>query len=150
VLYASATVPIIAQSAASAAGGELKTSKLNVSWTLGEVVSETFHHNDMTLTQGYQQSNIEVIALNHDKPTSLHCNVYPNPTNDFIVIVFDEKLEIETKFSLSDANGTELMHRKLEEEKSHVSLKTLAPGSYTLKITTPGQSGSIFRIIKTN
>ena len=139
-----------AQSTTAAAGGEAKSNLLSLNWTLGEVITETSSSQAITLTQGYQQSKLEVISLNQENSTNVYCNVYPNPSSDFVVIDFKGRLDKDSKFSIFDSNGVEVLQNKIEEERSFVSIKNLSAGSYIIKITSPNLSGNNFRIIKTN
>lgn len=48
----------------AASGGYGQTATFSVSWTLGETLSGTFADNDMSVQQGFQQSDLIVTGLN--------------------------------------------------------------------------------------
>ncbi len=46
----------VSQSLISSAGDYFETENISLSWSIGEVVTETFSTNDLFVTQGFQQS----------------------------------------------------------------------------------------------
>lgn len=141
---------LLAQSVVSTAGGESLSPAARLSWTMGEVITETPTQKDVILTQGYQQSKLEVISLNSDDPVSSLCNLFPNPTNGNLVIDFRGRLDKDSKYSIYDSNGNEVIQNNLVQQLNFLSLRNLSSGNYILKVTSPGLSGGIFKIIKTN
>ena len=107
-----------AQSTTAAAGGEAKSNLLSLNWTLGEVITETSSSQAITLTQGYQQSKLEVISLNQENSTNVYCNVYPNPSSDFVVIDFKGRLDKDSKFSIFDSNGAGCYKTKSKKKEA--------------------------------
>ena len=63
-----------------------KTSFLSVSWTIGEIATETFANEDIILTQGFNQANITITDITEDLFTDINIIVYPNPVKDVFTI----------------------------------------------------------------
>jgi hypothetical protein len=51
---------LLSQQVVTTAGSTLENSSGGISYTIGEGISETLSSGDITLTQGYQQTNIFV------------------------------------------------------------------------------------------
>jgi hypothetical protein len=67
-----------AQEVLCSGGDSHKTDKLEVSWTLGELSIESLNKSNLILTQGMQQSMLEVTVVGGEEEIDLL--VYPNPT----------------------------------------------------------------------
>lgn len=139
-----------AQSVVSSAGGNFNNDKANIQWTLGENAVETVRKNDIALTQGYNQPTIEVKALSTNDKSDFNCNVYPNPTNDYLVIDLKNKDVANTSFELLNPDGKRILQNELSQTLNYLSLKNIPAGYYLLKIHDQNQKSQIFKIIKTN
>lgn len=139
-----------AQNVISTAGENFKNDKANIQWTLGENTVETVLKNDIALTQGYNQPTIEVKALLTNDNIDFNCNVYPNPTNDYLVIDLKNKDVANTSYELLDPDGKRILQNELSQTLNYLSLKNIPAGYYLLKIHDQNQKSQIFKIIKTN
>ena len=139
-----------AQSVISSAGGNFNNDKAMIQWTLGENTVETINNNDHVLTQGYNQPTIEVKALATNDKNDFNCNVYPNPTNDYLVIDLKYKEVANTSFELLNPDGKRILQDELSQTLNYLSLKNIPAGYYLLKIHDQNQKSQIFKIIKTN
>ena len=54
---------ILERQVISSSGGEYSNTNLNLNFTLGEAVTETFQNSGLILTQGFQQSLPERILI---------------------------------------------------------------------------------------
>src|SRR6478609_5245841 len=66
-------------------GDFFSTTAGSLSWTLGEPVVETFSNVASTLTQGFQQCEINLSGID-ELNTDVCISVYPNPTSGMIYI----------------------------------------------------------------
>lgn len=64
--------------------------------------------------------------------SNLIASVYPNPTQDLIVIALNEN--VGKSFSMYDLNGKEVMHGSLSSKKTQISLEELNQGIYLLQL----------------
>jgi hypothetical protein len=60
-------------------------SAANLSWTLGEVVTDTYFGTSNQLTQGFQQPRTS-FSLIEDMAPEVVVSIYPNPTSDEVNI----------------------------------------------------------------
>jgi len=67
-------------------GGNDHQATHETSWTIGEVITETYNVETLTLTQGIQQGNLAVSWIGEDIPTEFQIKAYPNPVNNIIHI----------------------------------------------------------------
>jgi len=143
-----------AQDAIPASGGNSKGSGGSVSYTVGQLVSTTEILASGTLIQGVQQAyELSVITENIEiKGISLSFSVYPNPTNDYILLkVENEKLD-DLTYSLFNTNGGLVVKDKIGSNITIIQMGTLAAATYLLKITKTKNSVSqevkAFKIVK--
>jgi len=125
-----------AQDAIPASGGNSKGSGGSVSYTVGQLVSTTEILASGTLIQGVQQAyELSVITENIEiKGISLSFSVYPNPTNDYILLkVENEKLD-DLTYSLFNTNGGLVVKDKIGSNITIIQMGTLAAATYLQKI----------------
>ncbi|MBC7776126.1 MAG: T9SS type A sorting domain-containing protein [Phycisphaerae bacterium] len=133
------------------AGDHFSSTDAQLSWTIGETVTETFAANSSQLTQGFHQTNLTVVAVG-DPAADFQVRVYPNPTADRVNI---ESQASSPAFSVefSDAQGrTLLLQSAAQQGLLHsLDLSGYAPGVYYLRLRAEGQKTTqTFKIIKHN
>ena len=120
-----------------AAGGDHFTSaNAQLSWTLGETVTETFEPGTITLTQGFQQTSFVITGLTEE--TAAQPSVYPVPSTGEINIDFGKLEEGAWTFTLYDATGRQLIIQEMhtgEARSAKLDLSAFASGYYLLTIT---------------
>ena len=142
-----------AQSVISNAGEFWNNTSGSLSWTLGEVVTETLTSDDFYLTQGFQQIHEGYLNLS-DLVGSNDLLIFPNPfyseinilNIDFLsslqIVVFDNlsKVVFNAKTSFSPAF-----------EQSTIDLSFLVAGYYTIELYNPiNNKRNKQRLIKLN
>ncbi|MFZ2898278.1 MAG: T9SS type A sorting domain-containing protein [Saprospiraceae bacterium] len=86
------------------AGAHFANSTVQISWTIGEPVTETFSGlNVNQLTQGFHQTRLLIVAVDHPVE-AFPVNVFPNPTAGLIRIEAPETAG-SLQIQLSDATG---------------------------------------------
>jgi hypothetical protein len=124
-----------AQEVISSSGSSFNNSTNQLSWTLGETITETFVTDQSILTQGFQQSKLTVTAINQISVKDINLKVYPNPVSEQLNV---EVGEIETfskiYLSLFDINGKLLIQKKMEKSVETIDMLYLIPGSYLLTV----------------
>jgi len=133
---------------ASGAGG-------SVAYTVGQVVYTSIEGTSGSVAQGVQQPyEISVVSgLEDGKDISLECDVYPNPTTDFLILSVGSELQTTYTASLFDLNGKLLTNTKIVSNKTKIDLSDFAIASYFLTIVQTQNSSSpqlikTFKIIK--
>jgi hypothetical protein len=89
------------------------------------------------------------------KESNLSVSVYPNPTNDFIILNIEGLVETRHALSLNalslqlyDVNGMLLETKKIESNQTNISMDGLAPANYFLKIKEGNIEVKTLKIIK--
>ena len=118
------------------AGAHFAIPSVQISWTLGEPVTQTLSNGTAQLTQGFQQSNISVVGVS-DYDFTYSVEVYPNPTIDVVRV---ELSEIVTNGSLSiiDPTGKTVLVKAITESEFLLDFAPYAQGTYFLNLMNEG------------
>jgi hypothetical protein len=150
-LYAFSYAQSVAPTVIASSGGYSEQPGVSLSWTLGEPVTETFTVPSNILTQGFQQSNYNIVAIEETPLPGFSINAYPNPTSDQICIDWKVPENSEMLIELYDLLGHKLVSKSLPGSASKVQLdmKNLAAATYVLSAsTTDGKLKKKFNIVK--
>ena len=120
-----------------------------LSWTIGELMIETYSTGSNQLTQGFHQINLTITAV-EDLAKAFPLKVYPNPTKDLVHIEF---LESPSSISVivSDAHGRTLILKKAFQplRTETFNLSSYATGAYFLQVRNEEQQViKTFKILK--
>jgi len=147
VLY---TSHLCAQQVISTCGTSFSDGTTSISWTLGEMVTETMETNSGIITHGLHQTLLEVSTSETHFPQSDFIMAYPNPAHDFILLHLTGKDLKGMKYALYNATGNLLLEGTIDEEITKISFIPLPPAVYFIKITKGEKFIHTFKIIKTN
>lgn len=130
-----------------ASGGKTATAGgTQVSYTIGEPMTQQFNGTSLILTQGFHQPIHGFVGIAENFNPSVQ--VFPNPTTGEVNVILPEGLGTYT-VTLYNQQGQLVKTFSSAESKQQVSLKEEAASSYFLQI-----SGNAFNnqytIIKTN
>ncbi|MBN2484894.1 MAG: T9SS type A sorting domain-containing protein [Bacteroidales bacterium] len=131
---------------APAGGYEVTAGNGSLSWTLGEVVTETHKPSNATLTQGFQQSGLSITVENNFTEMYIEVTVYPNPTTGILHLLTDVTETLQ--YQLFDINGSVLKSGETLSASEELDLSALPPAVYYLKITRGNQVQKTFQIVK--
>lgn len=147
-IFVAAALLVSAQEVVSS-GGETQTAAgTEVSWTIGETVTETVATATTVLTQGFQQSGLTVTAASEPISSEFDIKVFPNPASEFVTIQLN-KFEKDQNFGLFNATAKLLENQIISSETTKVNLKNKPAGTYFLKIQYhSGQPVQTFKIVK--
>ena len=161
----------------STQGGYAKGSTMSLSWTIGDLVTETSQVDESIYTQGFQQPTISVqemdpnqikditlLSQEHGRPVvetssdnlnngiadDLKATVYPNPFGaDITVNVENEKQEYFLE--IFDPSGVLLFREQSSNPQEILNLNQLPVAQYLLRIgLVDSGSTKIFRIVKSH
>jgi hypothetical protein len=137
----------------ASAGGFSYGEVVTLSWTLGESVIETVNDDRMMLTQGFQQSYYEIIALGGVmEGSTFEVEVYPVPTRDNVHIhITSDSEPVNLVVELYDVVGTMLFKEnvKSKEFNHQISLNQYPAKMFILKvIDVQNNYERTFKIIK--
>ena len=114
------------------AGTHSTTANSQVSWTVGEVVTQTLSSGTNTATQGFHQTLITVTAI--DPPMAdFHVEVFPNPASTVLNVRF--KTSTTTKLELVDMHGRSVLAGEpTEADVRTLDVTALSQGVYILRV----------------
>lgn len=139
----------LCQQVVSSAGNHADMSGYSVSWTTGEVVTQTMESASTKLTQGFQQPTFTLIGLN-ERSMPDNVSIYPNPFSNKLFINLAESTIMSPEVWLTDATGKIVLQQKLHSgHTTTIDFPELGQGSYLFNIKASNQLYS-FTLIKTN
>jgi hypothetical protein len=138
-----------AQEVISSAGATHSSASLQLSWTVGEPVVETFSTGSTILTQGFHQSKLVITAIDPIPLAGFELEVYPNPTSGEVNIKVNNGNISNLRFSLFTSQGEQIHQQNFSNQVRRINLELLAPGYYMLKIMSDTDKPvQTFKIVK--
>ena len=130
-------------------GGEVQAAAgVEVSWTVGEAVIDTYISGTVALTQGFQQTKLTITAISELLLPGIEIKVFPNPTPDIITIHFSEYVQ-DARYSLYDLRGKLLENKLIRSADTEINMAKYASGQYILKLTEKSNRAiQTFHIVK--
>ena len=139
---------ILTQQVISSSGETNNIISGTLSWTLGEIVTETGFRTEgeSILTQGFQQGNLTATAIKEAANNGFTISVLPNPTSDYINLVTENFKGLD--YQIFDINSKLMAREKLLGSTTKINLTAYQPGSYILRISHLNQELKSYQIIK--
>lgn len=133
------------------AGDHFQTNEAQMSFTIGELVTETFGAGDIILTQGFHQTNLMVTSI-EDLAAEFQLRVFPNPTVDLLSIDAQQSPESFSLELMDTAGRPLLLQRSMLNGTTHqINLSNYPPGIYLLRLRTEDRKNiQTFKIVKLN
>ena len=125
------------------AGAHFAIPSMQMSWTLGETVTQTVSAGSSTFTQGFHQSNISLIGV-ETLAENVKITAYPNPTSDFLTIDVSNTA-LNSQLLLVDASGKILFTQPVTDVHFQVDFTSYAKGVYYLNFKN--EQGQILQTI---
>lgn len=119
------------QQVVGSAGGDSQSELHSVSWTIGEVVTETYSSNDYILSQGFHQGNLFVSRVNDNYPFEIELKAYPNPVVDKLNVETDET---DFKYRIIDVNGRSVANGTIHSDLKRIDFSAFPAGIYFLQV----------------
>lgn len=133
----------------ASAGDHFTGTNVQLSWTIGELMVETYDNDQIQLTQGFHQPNLIITAI-EDLEIHFQVRVFPNPTAEFINLEWTEAIDGYVLL-LIDTNGKQLLQQKVTNQgrTEVIPFTDYSTGSYFLQLSTPeGKTIKTFKILK--
>ncbi|MBN2682774.1 MAG: T9SS type A sorting domain-containing protein [Bacteroidales bacterium] len=134
----------------SSSGGFGEGTNSSVSYTIGDIVTET--STDESLTQGFQQPNISVTEIVEAPFKEISVSVFPNPSIDFVNVKLINS-ETEMIVELLDSKGAMIEIQLIPKDQALTQfyLGNLPGGTYYLKTISKNEKYfKSFKIEKLN
>ena len=151
-------------------GGLSEGKTLSISWTIGDLVTETAEVADVTTTQGFQQPTLTVreIETVFDRPVDMdspkpfnsslstrsvkpyEATVYPNPVGHAVTFKI-ENAPGEYYLDLFDPAGNLILRNRSNNPQEVINLQELPAAQYVLRISfVDSPDSKAFQIIKSH
>lgn len=127
----------------ASSGAAMKSSTINIEWTLGELSTETLKTPNFILTQGFHQPKTTVVSTK--EISILGVQVYPNPAKD--VIYISNKSGEELNSLLINTVGSTLSSQFIGHGLHELNIENLPAGHYFLQIVN-GNFSDVYKIEK--
>lgn len=141
--------PLVAQESVNTSGGNASGSGGSISWSIGQVVYQSYSNAEISIIEGVQQPfefSGEILGVPDIR--LLDVKVYPNPTSDILTFNFGDYDTSEVKYALYDITGKLIFNWKTLQNNNSISLKELVMGVYFLKLFRNNKTAKLFKIIK--
>lgn len=121
-------------------GDHYSVGNVTISWSLGEISTNTISDSQYQLSQGFQQSsNLSILSVTNDPENSNSTSIYPNPTeSNFFFVKRGGKLNTheELNYAVINTNGQIVRQGKTSETLIRISTEFLSPGMYFVRLTS--------------
>jgi hypothetical protein len=123
-----------AQEVISSTGATQSSANLQLSWTIGEPMVETFSAGGTILTQGFHQSKLVITAIDPIPQAGFEFEVYPNPTLGEVNIRLNKGSNSKLRLFIYTSQGELILQQEFSSQTERINMQLLAPGYYMLKI----------------
>ncbi|MGQ1783827.1 MULTISPECIES: T9SS type A sorting domain-containing protein [unclassified Saccharicrinis] len=140
---------LFAQEVLNASGSSNEHSGYVISWSIGELVAETYTGSKSFLTQGFLQTRLDIPTSYFQVKDEYDLEIYPNPVINNSVSLSIKGIELSNlSYQLFDISGRILKTNKIESNPASIDMTNLVPGIYLLRISGDEKEIKTFKIIK--
>lgn len=139
---------IKAQQVVATSGGTGQSTSGTITYTLGELVIDTYNGTDKKLTQGFQQSRLIITAVSELPELGYTINAFPNPTTNYLKLKLEKDYPENIGYSLMDINGKVLLNGEVYNGETNISFESLATGTYFIKIFQDRKEVKTIKVVK--
>jgi len=133
----------------ASAGEHFDNGTIQLSWTLGEVMIDTYDNGTNILTQGFHQPMLTVTSI-EENLSNIRMNLYPNPTSEFLNIELGNN-DKDINLQLFDMNG-KLIHRDVITANTNnfvLPMNAVATGKYLVQMQSQdGKLNTTHQVVK--
>jgi len=137
-----------AQEVVATSGASSQTASGGISYTIGEIITETFTASGTTLTQGEQQTRLVITAINVLADLGYTIDAFPNPATDFVKLSVSSENIKGLLYALYDITGKTIFIKQIESAETTIPFSDKRSGSYFLKVFAGKKEVKSFKIIK--
>lgn len=140
-----------AQQVIAACGGEAKSSNFSVTYTVGEVATQTLSGGAFIVNQGFQQPSYVVTSI-EDNFLLMDLKIFPNPTTGILHAEISQSPEARLLVRLYDIKGQLILEKEESlidgQGRFELNLSNLTPGIFILKIFSKDKPLKVMQILK--
>lgn len=112
----------------NSASGSIHLDDINIEYSIGETITNTITTNETELTQGFIQPII-IKKIQHETVANMDCVVYPNPTQNYIIIKPQQPLNANIK--IYDNTGKIIINQHCKIIDTYeIDLSSMVTGVY--------------------
>ncbi len=134
----------------ASAGEHYDNGTVQLSWTLGEVMIDTYDNGTNILTQGFHQTELTVTSI-EETLADIRLNLYPNPTSEYLNIELGNNEE-DINLQVYDMSG-KLIHKDVinaYDTKYVLPMQSVASGQYLVQMQSEnGKLNTTHQVVKT-
>lgn len=138
---------LFSQQLLSSSGDFYESNLLQIGWSIGETVIDTYSANDVILTNGFHQSKLSI--TNVDDILNLDLKLYPNPTADILNVSFNSGF-LELEYSVFNSSGDKLKNGTIIQPNQQINFQRYSSGTYLVKFFYSDGKTDTYKIIKSN
>lgn len=139
----------IAPEVIASAGEHYDNGSVQLSWTLGEVMIDTYDNGNNIVTQGFHQTQLTVTAIEREI-VDIDMNIYPNPTSEFLNIDLGRN-DKDINLQLYDMSG-KLIHKDVinaYDTRYVLPMQSVATGKYLVQMqSVDGKLNTTHQVVK--
>lgn len=140
---------IFSQQVISSGGTHAVGTNVQLSWTVGEPIIETFSVTNGILTQGFHQSKLTVTAIDPDAFNGISLSVYPNPVVFELILDISGTGKTNLVYHLYNTEGKLLVNKITDNQSEKINMQNYSAGTYLLKVfSNEKQSLQTFKVLK--
>jgi len=129
-------------------GGNASGTTGSLSYSIGQIDYSNSTSASGNINQGVQQPfEFYTISSGINDLTSLDVSLYPNPTNEFIILNLNSVLE-KLSYQLTDMNGRLVSTGEITTNETVIDARNYSVGEYHLSIIQKGTHIQSYKIIK--
>ena len=117
----------------TSSGGYGASSTTNVSWSIGEPMTETAVGSSASLTQGFEQPRFNLTIGMIENEPAWNISAYPNPTSDMLSVELADD-HVDANAVLFDAVGKRAIEQRIIARRTTLDLSALPAGEYLLDL----------------
>jgi len=115
-------------------GADYINQNIQLSWSIGEIISETYDQSGKQLTQGFQQPAKEIkTGLNKQPSTETQILIYPNPARNKVYFQTDQSL-YKIQYQIYNALGKLIQSGEIVSIDNTIDISNIPSGMYFIKI----------------
>ena len=115
----------------SAAGDHYESNNASLSWTLGEVATESFTSTTIILNQGFHQGNLFISSIEDELDLDVNLKAYPNPVMDILIV---ESEDPGFEYRLINIQGRVISNGFIHSSSEEIDFTNLPSGTYFLQV----------------
>lgn len=130
----------------SSCGSTYESENVNLSFTIGETMVETYEQENLILNQGFHQASYTITDISIEDNAELEISLYPNPAIDFVNINCKEQ---DFEFRLINIEGKIILNGIISEHITIVPLSNISEGQFLIEVySTKNSYRKTFKLVK--